>query len=193
MTRPVLAALLVALAVLLWPRRPGQRLALAESTPQGPGSPGARGRQQDAVLTSDDVATTMVLLSLALRSGCGIVEAVDEVASVAPPAAGRDLRSAAAAMRWGADDVAAWHGAGPAWSATSAALRLASAAGVAPSQMLLTGAADLRARELARVDVASARLGVRLVLPLGLTFLPAFGLTTVIPLVLALAQSVLSS
>jgi len=36
-------------------------------------------------------------------------------------------------------------------------------------------------------------LGVRIVLPLGLVFLPAFVLTTVVPIVLALAHQVLAA
>jgi len=41
--------------------------------------------------------------------------------------------------------------------------------------------------------VATATLGIRIVLPLGLAFLPAFVLTTVVPVVLALANQVLVS
>jgi pilus assembly protein TadC len=73
------------------------------------------------------------------------------------------------------------------------ALRLARAAGVAPSSLLLTGADDLRSNRLAAIDVAAARLGVRLVVPLGVAFLPAFVLTTIVPVVLALARRVLAS
>ncbi|HEX2706134.1 MAG TPA: hypothetical protein VHM65_10275 [Candidatus Lustribacter sp.] len=50
----------------------------------------------------------------------------------------------------------------------------------------------MRADDTARADEAAARLGVRLVLPLGLAFLPAFGLTTVVPIVVALAGQLLS-
>ncbi len=41
------------------------------------------------------------------------------------------------------------------------------------------------------MQAAAARAGVRLVLPLGLAFLPAFACTAVIPVVLALAHTVL--
>ncbi len=51
----------------------------------------------------------------------------------------------------------------------------------------------MRAGELARLDVDSARVAVRMVLPLGLTFLPAFCLTSVIPIVIALARQVLAT
>ena len=46
--------------------------------------------------------------------------------------------------------------------------------------------------ELERLDVAAARVGVRLVAPLGLVLLPAFCLTTVVPLVMALARGLLN-
>jgi tight adherence protein B len=42
---------------------------------------------------------------------------------------------------------------------------------------------------LARVEVETAKLSVRLVLPLGLAFLPAFVLLTVVPVVTAVATS----
>ena len=48
-------------------------------------------------------------------------------------------------------------------------------------------------RRQQRLEVATATLGVRIVLPLGLLFLPAFLLTTVVPIVLALARQVLVS
>ena len=51
----------------------------------------------------------------------------------------------------------------------------------------------LRSNRLAAIDVAAARLGVRLVVPLGVAFLPAFVLTTIVPVVLALARQVLAS
>ncbi len=140
----------------------------------------------------DDVAGTMVLLAVALRSGCGVVEAVEEVAAVSVGPAATDLATVAAAHRWGVNDRTAWAAVDPAWARTGDALRLASRAGVAPSALLLDGAADLRDAELAALDVAAARVGVRMVLPLGLTFLPAFCLTSVAPLVIALATQVLT-
>lgn len=204
-----LAAGAVALAVLLWPPPGGvssaahQAAALVDPTGDvmwsGSGSsgwsdlPGALtvspGRGE---LDVDDVAGTMVLLAVALRSGCGVVEAIEAVAAVSAGRAAADLATVAAAHRWGVDDRTAWAAVDPAWVRTGDALRLASRAGVAPSALLLDGAADLREAELAALDVAAARVGVRMVLPLGLTFLPAFCLTSVAPLVIALATQVLS-
>lgn len=142
---------------------------------------------------TDEVASAMMLLAVALQSGCGVVEAIEQVASEDVDPARRDLAVVAAAIRWGVGDRQAWSVVGPAWSRTAVALRLASASGVAPSTLLSEGADDLRAAQLAEVDVAAARVGVRLVLPLGLAFLPAFVLTTVVPVVLALARHVLET
>lgn len=77
-----------------------------------------------------------------------------------------------------------------AWAPARRAMALADAAGVAPSAALRAAAADLRATQLQEMELAAARLGVTIVLPLGLAFLPAFVLLTVVPLVVALAGEV---
>lgn len=135
----------------------------------------------------------MVLLAVALQSGCGVVEAIEHVADVAPPVPAAELAIVAAALRWGLDEDWAWAEVDPRWSRSAMALRLAREAGVAPSSLLLSGADDLRSHRLAAIDAAGARLGVRLVVPLGVAFLPAFVLTTIVPVVLALARQVLAS
>jgi len=129
---------------------------------------------------------------VALQSGCGVVEAIEQVASVGGDAAARQLGVVAAALRWGVGDTQAWSVVDPTWARTELALRLAARSGVAPSSLLLDGAEDLRSGRLAEVDVAAARVSVRLVLPLGVAFLPAFVLTTVVPVVLALTRQVLA-
>ena len=143
--------------------------------------------------TTEEVAASMLLLAVALQSGCGVMEAIDHTARVAPPAAAGELAVVLAGLRWGVTEEQAWAEADPRWARTALALRLAREAGVAPSSLLLTGADDLRSNRLAAVDVAAARLGVRLVIPLGVAFLPAFVLTTIVPVVLALARQVLAS
>ncbi len=149
--------------------------------------------REGAGATTDQIASAMVLLAVALQSGCGVVEAVEEVAEVGRDAAAGELAVVAAALRWGMPDHRAWSVVDPRWSRAELSLRLAARSGVAPSSLLLEGAEDLWAARLAAVDVASARVAVRLVLPLGLAFLPAFVLTTVVPVVLALTRQVLAS
>ncbi len=183
----LLAGVLVALAVMGWPGPP------PVSGPSGwaPSADGPPVTPADS-LTTEDVASSMVLLALALKSGCGVVEAIEHVAQESPGRAGGDLSTVAAALRWGLAERAAWATVDPAWGRAGQSLRLATRAGVGPSGLLLKGAGDMRAGEMARLDVAAARVGVRMVLPLGLMFLPAFCLTSVVPIVLALARQVLS-
>lgn len=199
-TAIILAAVLVSSAVLVWlpggPRRADVRDLL---DPAGPGRL-SLGRSAAGVppggglpaTTEEQVASAMVLLAVAVQSGCGVVEAIEQVASVGGDAAARQLGVVAAALRWGVDDAHAWTVVDPAWARTELALRVAVRSGIAPSSLLLDGAADLRSAHLAQVDVRAARVGVRLVLPLGLAFLPAFILTTVVPVVLALTRQVLA-
>ena len=151
-----------------------------------------RARARARAPTSDDVAASMVLFAVALQSGCGVVEAIEQVALVAAPLAGAELSVVAAALRWGVSEDEAWREVSAAWARTAMALRLAREAGMAPSSLLLSGSEDLRSSRLAEVDVAAARLGVHLVVPLGVAFLPAFVLTTIVPVVLALARQVLA-
>jgi pilus assembly protein TadC len=58
---------------------------------------------------------------------------------------------------------------------------------------LVSAAVELRRSEQQRLQVATATLGIRIVLPLGLVFLPAFILTTVMPIVIALSRQLLAS
>ena len=162
------------------------------SLPGGPSTQDRRVATRARVPTSEDVAGSMVLLAVALQSGCGVVEAVEQVADVAPSVPAAELAVVAAAWRWGVPEDHAWTEVDARWSGAATALRLAREAGVAPSSLLLSGAADLRENRLAAIDVAAARLGVRMVIPLGVAFLPSFVLTTVVPVVLALARQVLA-
>ena len=138
-----------------------------------------------------EVADAVDLLALALHGGAGLVEAIEAVASRLDGPLGAHLHTVAAAERWGVGTVAAWASVPSAWQPAARALRMAATAGIAPAELLSRAADDIRDAEEQRLDVATARLGIRVVLPLGLLFLPAFVLTTVVPIVLALAAQVL--
>ena len=138
-----------------------------------------------------DVAVAMDLLALVAASGRGVLEAMDRVAVVSPSHVHADLATVVAAQGWGVDAREAWRLVGPVWEPAATALALASTAGLAPSGILVRAAADIRFAHAEALDLAAARLGVRLVLPLGLAFLPAFVLLTVVPLVVALANQLL--
>lgn len=194
MNASLTAGLLSVLAVLAWPSLGDARRFVAVA---GDGSEGlitrlrARwGRRRTAQELA--VPDVLDLLALALQAGASTVGALRTTADRLPGRTGRELRSVAAALEWGLPDEAAWSAAPPRWEPAGRALRLAARAGVPPADLLRRAAGDARREQLDRVEAATARLGVRLVLPLGLAFLPGFVLTTVVPVVLALAGSLLT-
>ncbi|WP_169316269.1 type II secretion system F family protein [Mobilicoccus pelagius] len=138
-----------------------------------------------------EIADVADLLTLVLLSGRGVTSALTVVSDRLGGRLGADLGVVVAARAWGLDDEHAWATVDPAWEPVARALVLAEAAGVPPSTTLAAAAEDIRRTEEHRLEVATERLGVRLVLPLGLTFLPAFVATTVVPVVSALAGTVL--
>ena len=141
----------------------------------------------------EQVAPTLALIALAYRSGLPTWEVLEAVSDGVPEGPANDLRQVATALRWGADDAEAWGSVGPAWAPAARAVAVAHLAGVPPGPLLLAASDDAREAELERIDIAAARVGVRLVAPLGLVLLPAFCLTTVVPLVIALAGELLDA
>lgn len=197
--------LLAAAAVLAWPGAASATSATsATSAPlgrravAGEGAGGSVGFRADAgsgrtIVPVVEIAGVIDLLALTLRGGVGLVEAMEAVAARVGGPLGLHLRTVAAAGRWGVDDATAWASVPPAWQPAARALRMAATAGVPPADVLLGAAQEVRRTEQQRLEVATATLGIRIVLPLGLAFLPAFVLTTVVPIVLALAHQVLVS
>ena len=195
----VVTGVLVLLVVLVLPSRSEARAHdagpatgdEAASRADGDGSAlrgGGRGEP-----ASGQVASALALLALGYRSGLPSWDVLEAVGDGLPADPAADLRQVAAALRWGASDAEAWGSVGAAWSPAARAVEVAHLAGVPPAPLLLAAADDLREAELERVEVAASRVGVRLVAPLGLVLLPAFCLTTVVPLVIALARELVSS
>ncbi|WP_426563884.1 type II secretion system F family protein [Angustibacter sp. McL0619] len=77
------------------------------------------------------------------------------------------------------------------WLPLTQALDLADRTGASAGVLLRGAARDERARRRRQAQVDAGRLGVRLVVPLGLTVLPAFVLLGVAPVVLGLAAAAL--
>lgn len=176
---------LVALLPFLWPRP-------LELSPE-PDSPSVA--ETPARPLPDDVrsvAACLDLLALALGGGVPMVAAIEAVAIDSGELVGRHLRQVAAAMRWGVDEVRAWDGLPEVWKPAAAALALAATAGVPPGALLSRAAEDIRRTERQRVDEATGRVSVLIVVPLGLCFLPAFALLTVVPVVMTIARGVLA-
>lgn len=193
---------LTALAVLAWPSARQISRVVPSRASDGDGSFGddqsAFGTGLVTALSTSpvaaaDVAGVIDLLALTLRGGAGLVEAMEAVANRVGGLLGLHLKTVAAAVRWGVDDSTAWASVPSAWQPAARALRMAATAGVPPAEVLVRAAQEVRRAEQQRLEVATATLGIRIVLPLGLAFLPAFVLTTVVPIVLALANQVLVS
>jgi len=190
-------AVLTAAAVLIWPSvypvgavEPGRPVAGDDIA--GAHANAEAGSTRISVPVAE-VAGVIDLLALTLRGGVGLVEAMEAVATRVGGPLGLHLQTVAAAGRWGVDDETAWASIPSAWQPAAQALRMAATAGVPPAELLVRAAAEVRRAEQQRLEVATATLGIRIVLPLGLAFLPAFVLTTVVPIVLALAHQMLVS
>lgn len=187
--------LLTAAAVLAWPSVHPVSGVVVGDVAAGDDAVGG-GTSVDAgstrtVVPVAEVAGVIDLLALTLRGGVGLVEAMEAVATRVGGPLGLHLQTVAAAGRWGVEDATAWASIPSAWQPAARALRMATTAGVPPADVLVRAAEEVRRVEQQRLNVATATLGIRIVLPLGLAFLPAFVLTTVVPIVLALAQQVL--
>jgi Flp pilus assembly protein TadB len=139
--------------------------------------------------TTTEITDAALLLHLALAGGSGVIECLE---AVAPACRGRvraDLRRVVAAYRWGLDHDDAWAYAAPQWSPVAMAVGLALDHGAAPAEAVRAAAERLQARERARLEAAAGRAGTMLLVPLAAMFLPAFALTTMLPLVIALAPT----
>lgn len=185
-----LAVLLAVAAVLLWPsggRAGSGPAAVTARRPRGAAAAPA------ATPRPEDVADALVLVVLALRSGADLAGAVGGVAAVSQGAVRRDLDAVVAALRWGVPVAEAWGYAGPVWRPAALAFQMAAGTGASPTGLLVEAGARIREEQEQDQARQAARAGVLLVLPLGLGFLPAFACTAVVPVVLALATSVLGS
>jgi pilus assembly protein TadC len=176
---------LLIIALLLWP--------LAGRTATLPASSANAVAAREPSVAEDvlSVAGALDLMALALGSGVPLVNAVDEVAAHCGPIVAGQLRRVVAALRWGVEDGRAWDELPVIWRPAGQAVALAGMAGVPPAGLLKRAAADMRRAEQRRIEEATGRLSVLVVIPLGLCFLPAFALLTVVPVIAALAGDLL--
>lgn len=133
-----------------------------------------------------DLVTVVELLAVAVESGASVPHALRSVGAVVGGAAGTDLTRASAALLLGASWPAAWAHA-PALDAAVDGLAASWTTGAASGPALRASAAEVRRSRDRAAREAAARLGVRLVLPLGLCFLPAFVLVGLVPVLISLA------
>ena len=137
------------------------------------------------------MADTLELLSLAVRSGLALTDAVHQVERCSVGSVRRDLAAVVAALRWGRSAGEAWTYGGPAWRPAAFAWAVAEETGAPLAELLHSAAAREREANDHAAERRTARAGVLLVLPLGLGFLPSFACVAVVPVLLVLARGVL--
>lgn len=170
----------VCLAVLLVPWTARRRLRrLLRTTPARPDAAAPATSEPDAT----SPALVLDLVAVALESGLDPASAVAaagrSLGSTVDPVADIETIVASLARMTREDDVAA---------ELRAALEFSAATGAPAAELLRSRADDLRRRRLRRAEEAAGRLGVRIVLPLGVCILPAFIALGVMPVVLSLVE-----
>lgn len=132
-----------------------------------------------------DPAVACDLVAAVLRSGASVPASLESLGMAVGGSSGHELAVAARMLRFGSAWPEAFAQVPAEWAPVTGALRLAWTDGVAPDSMLAATAGALRASRAARAREEAERLGVRLVLPLGLCLLPAFVLIGLVPVMIA--------
>lgn len=146
--------------------------------------PASKRRQRQRAI--GDLPLACDLLAAALRAGAPVERAVGIVAVAVGGPLGAQLRRVRDGLRLGLDPREAWSA-----LRLPQAARLADAAtrgvdsGAAVARSFARVADDMRDARLASVEAAANRVGVLIVLPLGLCFLPAFVFAGIAPVIVA--------
>lgn len=135
-----------------------------------------------------DEAMVIDLVAALLQSGSAIPTALQSLGSCLNGPEADEATRAGRSLVLGGTWQEAWDGA-TRLTRMASALEPAWAEGAPPVALLKRAAASIRARRMKDAQEAAGRLGVRLVLPLGLCFLPAFFLIGILPIILALGAS----
>jgi hypothetical protein len=194
-----LVALAVLLAAVPWRpargvgslRAPGDEPRGRPATRRRAGARGAADGLPDAAEAPLDAAFVLDLCATAVRGGAAVPTALVGTGRHLGGSDGEALVRAGTALGMGAPWDVAWAGAPAAVAAVGAALRVGWDAGSSPGPLLRAAADRLRRERRAAARAAAGALGVRLTLPLGVCFLPAFVVLGLVPVVLGLAGDLL--
>ncbi|WP_459333415.1 type II secretion system F family protein [Arthrobacter sp. Hz1] len=179
--------------------RGGQDPAAPGADP-GPETPPRRGRLKTfgrpalRDLEGVDPALMIDLLGAMLAAGAPIEATLAVLGDSCPPPLSLSLQKVQGALALGADWETAWNSAisqsdaatGATLRELDAALRFAALTGASSAGIVHACAGQLRRRRNNEAEQRAATLGVRLVVPLGLCYLPAFICLGVLPVVFAL-------
>ena len=145
-----------------------------------------------------DAEVVLALVAAACRSGASVVRALDAVGAALAGPEGEALRSVASVLVLGGRWDDAWprrllENGGAAVRVLREALRPAWEHGPPPEPALRAASDQLRRDRAERSATAAGRLGVRLVLPLGLCYLPAFVLVGLVPVLVSYGVGLLGT
>jgi pilus assembly protein TadC len=135
------------------------------------------------------LALVIELLSAAIASGASIPRALTAVGESLDSETGDALARVGRALLLGASWREAWHGTSDALDVLSKTLRYAWEFGAPCADALHAAREAAEREELTAAKERAQKLGVHLVVPLGLCFLPSFIVLSIIPLVVTLAGS----
>lgn len=136
-----------------------------------------------------DLAAAWDLLAVCLRVGLAVPVAVEATAARLPGPAGAALRRTSGLLTLGAGADQAWGATAPLpeLAAFGRAARRSAATGAALGRTAGAEAARLRAELADLAEATAQRAAVRITVPLGLCFLPAFLVLGIAPVVIGLA------
>ncbi|MGW6129581.1 type II secretion system F family protein [Cellulomonas sp. NPDC055163] len=138
-----------------------------------------------------DVVLVLDLLEVAVASGAALPRAVHAVGDAVGGDDGAALTAAARALVLGAGWSAAWSAVPGRLAPVAECLADSWSSGAAPGPRLRAAADEVNRDRRRSAREAAGRLGVRLVLPLGLCLLPSFVLLGLVPVVVSLAGGLL--
>lgn len=155
-----------------------------------------RGRSRDERIgLTGDVPVVIGLIAAGMRAGAPLPSCLAAVARAAPGRLGEELASVAERLRLGADPGAAWAGAAGVLPeplvAAGRDLARAADTGAPVADLLDRHVSDLRRELRSEAAARVERLGVLVVMPLALCFLPSFLLVGVVPMVVDLLSRAL--
>lgn len=147
----------------------------------------ARVVRRSAPPTPVDAVLLLDLIDVAIAAGASVPRALAAVGEAVGGVQGDALTAGATALLLGAPWQSAWAGAAPPLAEAVSVLEPSWTTGSAPGPALRGRAGQIRRDRRTRSRAAAGALGVHLVLPLGLCFLPAFVLLGLVPMILSLA------
>lgn len=187
------AVLVLAVAGALWGARLPWRLAVRRRLDSIGPSP-RKDRDGEASARTDrrtsDVVLVLDLLDVAVGAGAGVPRALEEVGRAVGGIEDAALSEVAVGLMLGASWQEAWRDTPGALGSVAECLEAAWVHGAAPGPTLRSRAAAIRRERRRDGREAAGRLGVHLVLPLGLCFLPAFVLLGLVPVLVSLADGI---